>query len=258
MILAVLQARVSSRRLPGKVLRPILGQPMIARQMERIRRARTLDGLVLATSSDASDDPLQALGAQLGVEVHRGALEDVLDRFHSAAAPRRPAHVVRLTGDCPLIDPRIVDRVVEEHLEQGSDYCSNAVVRTYPDGLDVEIMRFEALESAWNEARLPSEREHVTPFLYKRPERFRLHAVTREPDLSALRWVVDREEDLEIVRAVFERLYDSDPGFGMEEVLALARSEPQIFAGNAAFAMDEGWKVSLEDDAAFLERERKR
>jgi spore coat polysaccharide biosynthesis protein SpsF len=224
MILAVLQARTSSRRLPQKVLRPILGRPMIALMVERVRRARRLDGLVLATSAEASDDPLAALARELGIGVFRGALDDVLDRFYRAAAEHGPEHVVRLTGDCPLADPALIDRVVAEHLASGADCTSNAHVRTFPDGLDVEVLRFAALEQAWREARAPHEREHVTPFVYAHPERFRHHAVTWPEDLSAMRWTVDTAADFALVAAVFERLHPRDPAFAWTDVIAHARA----------------------------------
>ena len=174
MILGILQARASSRRLPGKVLKPILGRPMLERQIERLRRARRLDGLVVATSTDAGDDAIDALCRSLGVECFRGSLEDVLDRFYRAVLRHAPQSAVRLTADCPLADPAVIDRLVELHAAGGYDYTSNTLVRTYPDGLDAEVVALPCLEAAWREAALPSEREHVTPFIYNRPQRFRL------------------------------------------------------------------------------------
>lgn len=249
MIVAVVQARFSSSRLPGKVLLPILGRPMLALQLERIARARRLDRIVVATSTDATDDAVAEVAEAAGVETHRGPLDDVLARVHGASIGAD--HAVRLTGDCPLTDPAMIDRVVAAHLETGADFTSNAWVRTFPDGLDVEVMRTSVLALAHFEAELPSEREHVTPFLYAHPERFRLHAVTGEPDRSSLRWVVDREEDLAVVRAVFERLYPDDPAFGMDAVLALAEREPAIFAANADLDPQEGWRRSQQRDEEF-------
>ncbi|MBM3560846.1 MAG: hypothetical protein FJX53_13430, partial [Alphaproteobacteria bacterium] len=153
-VIAVLQARTSSSRLPGKVLRPLQGRPMLERQIERILRSRRLDRLVVATSDHPEDDPIEALCRTLGVDCFRGALEDVLDRFYRAAASRRPDHVVRLTGDCPLCDPEIIDRVVAHHLEGGYDYTCNVLEPTFPDGLDVEAMTWASLETAWRESGL--------------------------------------------------------------------------------------------------------
>jgi spore coat polysaccharide biosynthesis protein SpsF len=169
-ILVILQARVSSSRLPGKVLKSILGRPMLARQIERVLQSRRIDQLVIATSTDPSDDDLENLCWQMNVSCFRGSLNDVLDRFYQAAKKWQPQHVVRLTGDCPLIDPEIIDAAVDFYLAGGYDYAANAIQPTFPDGLDVEIFRFSILESAWKESILPSQREHVTPFIHQQPE----------------------------------------------------------------------------------------
>jgi spore coat polysaccharide biosynthesis protein SpsF len=225
-ILGILQARMSSSRLPGKVLAPVLGQPMIARQVERLRRCRRLDRLVVATSDRPEDDELARACAGLGLEVHRGSLDDVLDRFHGALAAFGPAEtVVRMTADCPLADPALIDRVIGAHLETGVDYTSNTpATRTFPHGLDVEVMRASVLETAWREARDPYEREHVTPFIYRHPERFRLGYVSDAPSLAHLRWTVDLPEDLAFVRYVYETLYPRNPAFTSAEIAALPRN----------------------------------
>lgn len=251
MILGLLQARVSSTRLPGKVLLPVLGEPLLARQLERVRRATSLDRLVVCTSDRASDAPLAELCGRLDVACFRGSLDDVLDRCWRAAAAHRPEHVVRLTGDCPLADPAVLDQVVAAHLSGGHDYTSNCLVRTFPDGLDVEVLRFACLEEARREARLPSEREHVTPFVWRAPERYDLGSVTRSPDLSHLRWAVDEPADLEVVRRIYAALYPRDPAFATDDVLALLAREPELAAGNAAIPTNAGWQRSLEDDRRF-------
>lgn len=256
-VMAILQARVSSTRLPGKVMLPILGEPMLARQIERVRRASSLDLLVVATSAEAADDPIETLCAGVGVACFRGSLDDVLDRFHAAAlAFGPPEHVVRLTGDCPLADPALIDEAVTLHLESGADYTSDTVEPTYPDGLDVEVLRFAALETAWREAELPSEREHVTAYVNSRPERFRIASLTREPDLSALRWTVDEPEDLAFVTAVYERLYPADPAFGTADVLALLEREPALITMNAHHERNAGARTTREADERHL-RERR-
>jgi spore coat polysaccharide biosynthesis protein SpsF len=223
MTLAILQARMSSRRLPGKVLADVLGQPMLARQIERVRRARRIARLVVATSEQLSDDPIAALCAALGVACFRGSLDDVLGRFHAAACAQstRPEHVVRLTGDCPLGDPVLIDEVIALHLASGADYTSNALERRFPDGLDVEVMRFAALEVAAREARSPAQREHVTPFFYEQPERFRLASLRCERALGALRFTVDEPADLRFVQRVYATLYPENPAFGWRDVLVL-------------------------------------
>jgi spore coat polysaccharide biosynthesis protein SpsF len=222
MILGVLQARMSSTRLPGKVMRDLVGRPMIDRQIERLRRARMLDGLVVATSDDASDDPLAEHLAREGVGVFRGPLHDVLARFVGALEAFGPAdHVVRLTADCPLTDWRVLDAVARLHLEEGNDYTSNDLERTFPHGLDVEIVRAEALRAAARAATDPAEREHVTPFVYNRPNRFRLGCLKQAADQSAERWTVDTPADFDFVRRVYERLYSANPAFTSEDVLGL-------------------------------------
>ena len=246
--LGILQARVSSKRLPGKVLLPILGRPMLALHLERVQRARTLTQLVVATSVDASDDPIEELCSGEGVACFRGSLDDVLDRYHSAVTRYAPEHVVRLTGDCPLADPEIIDAVVLFHRTGGFDYTSSDLDPTFPDGLDVEVVRASVLDAAWREARLRSEREHVTLWVYSRPDRFRMGSFREHEDLSWMRWTVDEPEDYAFVSRVFERLYAKNPGFGMADVLALLEREPGLGAINQGIRRNEGLARSLRED----------
>lgn len=254
MILAILQARMSSTRLPGKVLKPILGKPMLVRQLERVRRAGRIDRLIVATSTDPSDDPIEALCRDEGVEYYRGKLDDVLDRFYQAAAPLRPNHVVRLTGDCPLADPVIIDQVCEFYLEGGFDYATNALQPTFPDGLDIEICRFECLEQAWREAVLPSHREHVTPFIHKNPQRFRIGHFRGDADLSNLRWTVDEPDDFSLVTNIYEALYPVDPGFDTAAILTLLAKFPEWKTANTKHQRNEGGKKSLLADAQYMKQ----
>jgi spore coat polysaccharide biosynthesis protein SpsF len=229
----VLQARVSSTRLPGKVLKPILGEPMLARQIERIQRAGRIDGLTVATSDQPADDAIAKLCASLDVDCHRGSLGDVLDRFYRAAEPHRPRHVMRLTGDCPLTDPTVLDALIDLHVAGGFDYSSNVVRRTYPDGLDAEIFTFALLERAWREARSSREREHVTPFMYETGPDLRRGSLEDDTDRSAMRWTVDYPEDYDFACRVFEALYPGNPAFGAEDVHRLLAAHPEIAAVNA-------------------------
>lgn len=228
--LAILQARMSSTRLPGKVLEPILGQPMIARQVERLRRSRRLDALVVATSDQPSDDPVAAWTQSAGVSVHRGPLDDVLGRFCGVLAAWPQAHaVVRLTADCPLADWTVIDALLDRHEAEGADYSSNVLPeRTFPHGLDAEVVTPEALLAAQAESDDPYEREHVTPFVYRRPERFRMASLTRAPSLAHLRWTVDLPADLVFVRGVYEALYPARPDFSSEDIVALADNSAPI------------------------------
>ena len=239
-VLAILQARMSSTRLPGKVLKPILGQPMLARQIERLRRAALIDGLVVATSTDSSDDPIAQMCAQISVDCSRGSLDDVLDRFRKTVENRPSEHIVRLTGDCPLADPAVIDAVVRFHLAGAYDYSSNTLHPTYPDGLDVEVCRAAALAEAGREANTAFEREHVTPFIYRRPERYRLGDFRNASDLSGLRWTVDNPEDFELVRRIYEALYPSNSNFALDDILTLFDKEPGLATVNARYERNEG------------------
>jgi spore coat polysaccharide biosynthesis protein SpsF len=244
-ILGVLQARTSSSRLPGKVLLPILGQPMILRQIERLKRVRCMDSLVLATSTDPSDDALAASVAASGVPVYRGSLDNVLERFIGAAAPFHPEWVVRLTGDCPLADPQLIDRLISDTLAVRADYGSTALAPTFPDGLDAEIVRFDLLRQIACEPRTSAEREHVTLAIHRNPDLFQLHSVTGSPDLSAMRWTVDEPRDLAFVSAVYEALYPSNPVFGTDDILRLLQQRPELAGLNGDIERNEGLLKSL-------------
>ena len=245
MILAILQARVSSSRLPSKVLMPILGRPMLALQIERLRRSKRIDKLVLATSTDSTDDELEVLASHENVEVFRGSLDDVLDRFYQGAKKFSPEHVVRLTGDSPLTDPMLIDTIIDEHIKDGWDYTTNAVEATWPDGLDVEIFKFNCLEEAWREAKLPSQREHVTPFINRQPERFKVRHVKGDSDLSALRWTVDEPLDFELVSAIYGALYPQNAAFTTQDILDLLQKRPELRTLNTQHARNEGYVKSL-------------
>jgi spore coat polysaccharide biosynthesis protein SpsF len=245
-VLAVLQARTTSRRLPQKVLLPLAGKPMLARQIERIRRARYIDELLVATSVDPSDDSLETLCEREAVACFRGSLDDVLDRFYRAAATRSPEHVVRLTGDCPLTDPAVIDQTIELYLQGGFDYASNALEPTFPDGLDVEVFRFACLEAAWRDAKSLAQREHVTLFIYQNPDRFRTGCYRNKTNLAQLRWTVDEPQDYEFVKQVYEALYPANPHFTMHDVLRFSAQHPEASAVNRGIERNEGLARALQ------------
>ncbi|AIU68117.1 glycosyltransferase family protein [Vibrio coralliilyticus] len=247
-VVAILQARVSSSRLPKKVLKPILGLPMLQRQLERLALCDTIDELILATSDQTSDDELQALVSSIGVKCFRGNLDDVLDRFYQAAKSSNAIHVVRLTGDCPLICPEVVDKVVAHHLDSGADYTSNIAPPTYPDGLDVEVMTISSLEKAWKDAKLQSEREHVTPYIRKPESSFYLENVKNDKDLSYLRWTVDEPRDFNFVLEIYSRLYLNNPHFTTQDILNVIDNEPELLAINQNIERNEGYHLSLDKD----------
>lgn len=252
MIAAIIQARMSSSRLPGKVMKDLAGAPMLARQLERVARARRLDRVEVATSEVREDDVIVRLCAKLEIPCFRGALDDVLDRCYQAARHHAPEHIVRLTADCPLADWGVIDSAIRLHLSGGYDYTSNIMERSFPRGLDVEVMTFTALETAWREAELPSEREHVTPFLLNRPGTYRLGSLTRSPSLAKHRWTVDYPEDHAFVRAVYEALYPRNPAFTSEDVLAFLAANPQVRALNAGINPNAGFRRSLAEDEKIL------
>lgn len=225
---AIVQARMTSTRLPGKVLADLAGAPMILRQLDRVARARTLDAIVVATSTDASDDPLAEVVEAAGCPVVRGSLDDVLDRFIAAVDASGADVVVRITADCPLISPRVIDEVVTAFRESGADYLSNTMAPTFPDGLDVEVVRADVLRAVAAEATDAPEREHVTLGVYRRDDRFTIGNLAGDRDLSSLRWTVDTPEDLAFVRAVYAELLQETPEFDLDDVLTLLQSRPDI------------------------------
>lgn len=247
-VVALLQARMSSTRLPGKVLKPLLGKPMLLRQVERLQHSRMIEQLVVVTSTDVSDDQIEAVCRESGIPCFRGSLDDVLDRYVSALAAYPAEHVVRLTGDCPLTDWRVVDQVIATHLATGAQYTSNTVVSTYPDGLDVEVVQAGVLNNIALTARLKSEREHVTYFINSRPNAFNRQSVTAGSDYSGLRWTVDTPDDFAFVERVYAALYNVKPDFGMTDILELIQANPELSAINTGHVRNEGLLKSLATD----------
>lgn len=240
MIVGVLQARLSSSRLPDKVLKDLHGEPMILRQIERLARSEMLDKLIVATSTDSSDDKLVALLERAGVIVRRGPLNDVVERFGIIVDEFQPETIVRLTADCPLADVGVIDDVIRQHIERGASYTSNVLEPTYPDGLDVECIRRNAFDELRASDLSSAEREHVTMGLYSEPERFSLQSITQKPNLSSLRWTVDVQDDLDFVRAVYAHLYDENHSFGQAEILELLTHKPDLSRTDIAEARNAG------------------
>lgn len=238
---AIIQARTGSTRLPRKVLQDIDGKTMLARVVERARAARLVDEVIVATTVLPEDDAIVEACGALDVRVSRGSELDVLDRYHQAALAARADAVVRITSDCPLLDPALVDELVGRFEAERPDYASNSLDHRYPRGLDAECMTQAALEHAWRAATRPYERVHVTPYLYQNPHLFRLLSVSPDDDHGRQRWTVDTPADLALVRAVWARL--GDRPFGWRDVLAVVAADPAIFALNAHVqqkALEEG------------------
>lgn len=250
---AIIQARMSSSRFPGKVLADLAGWPLIVFMVQRVRRAKRVDQVLVATSTDPSDDALAAVLAQNGIDCFRGDLNDVLDRFTQAARGARADHVVRLTGDCPLMDADLVDRALNELEFRDCDYVTNGIPPTYPDGLDVEAFTILALETAWRNARLPSEREHVTPYIRRDDSGMRVRAWQTVADLSALRWTVDHPDDLRHIVALVSACTPNGTAraatsFDRFDLLRVLENDAVTPAGQ--HERNEGYAKSLAHDIA--------
>ncbi len=235
-IIAIVQARMASTRLPGKVLADIAGQPMLARVVVRAQRSKLVDRLVVATSIESDDDSIVELCEQMEFDYSRGSALDVLDRCFQAAREFEAHTVVRLTADCPLIDPGVIDQTIEAFFaaEPPVDFAANRFSweRTFPIGLDVEVCTMDALETAWREADEQHQREHVMPFLYEKPDRFQILHVRNDEDYGHMRWTVDTDDDLAFVREIYKRFRSRDD-FNWREILELLEKEPELAQINA-------------------------
>jgi spore coat polysaccharide biosynthesis protein SpsF len=230
-VVAIIQARMGSTRLPGKVLQKLAGETMLIRVVKRLRCARLIEDVLVATTDRASDDAIVAECRRYSVPVFQGDESDVLDRYFKAAQSAAAEIVVRITSDCPLIDPEITDKTIRAFMGTSPDYASNTLVRTYPRGLDTEVISMPALVRAWQEARRPYEREHVTPYIFEHPAEFMCLPVTGEQDYSAHRWTVDTPEDFEFVQVIYERLKGKGE-FSWREVLGVVEREPELLELN--------------------------
>jgi len=230
MILAIVQARMGSTRLPGKVLKEVNGKPLIEILLNRLSEAKRIDKIVLATSINKENDDLSKAVEKLGFDVFRGSEEDVLDRYYKSASEYSPVGVVRVTGDCPLIDANLVDRVIRKFQKTGVDYASNTMPRTYPDGLDLSVFSFETLEIAWRQAKTKYDREHVTPFM-RHPKRFKISSVMNDVDYSKERWTIDELEDFKVLCNIFNH-FKPDFLFSRLEVIELKSKLPKYFFAN--------------------------
>ncbi len=231
-VAAVIQARMTSTRLPGKVLLPAAGREMLAHQVGRVRRARRVDAICIATIVNAADDPVVALAEREGAFWFRGSEGDVLDRFGKAADSVGATTVIRLTGDCPLVDPGLIDEAVEAFRADPVDYLSNGLEPSWPAGLDIEVMTAKALRIAALEAADDYEREHVTPFIYRHPDRFTLRNIRCPEPLAMHRWTLDEAADYELIRRILEALVPCNPDFGWRDFLDLLAVHPDWAALN--------------------------
>jgi spore coat polysaccharide biosynthesis protein SpsF len=259
---AIVQARMGSTRLPGKVVKRILGRPVLWHIVDRLRTVPAIDEVVVATSDRPADDDIRALTADMGVQCFRGSEDDVLDRFYQAALVWDGDPVVRITGDCPLVDPELVGAVIALHQETRphadlTSVATGAGVAAagfaegrFPDGLDAEVITLSALHRAWLEATKASDREHVTAYIWRQPKLFRVqHLSSREEDFSKLRWTLDHPEDFAVISRIYEALYNESKPFGMRDVLAFLQAHPEVAAINAQRTGHEGYTAFWQEAA---------
>jgi len=231
-IVAIIQARITSTRLPGKVLMEIEGKSMLWHVLNRLKFSKKLDDIILAIPNTKENDILEKFAKDNKVRYFKGSEEDVLSRYYETAQKFNCDPIARVTSDCPLIDPEVVDLVVEKYLDLGADYTSNTIKKTFPRGLETEVFSFRILERAYTEAKNDLEREHVTLYFVKYPEIFRLVNVVNEKDLSYMRWTVDEAKDLEFVREVYRRLYKEGKIFSMKDIVSLLKKYPELMEIN--------------------------
>lgn len=251
MIAAIIQARMSSSRLPGKVLLGINGRPMFSYMVERVRSAHSIDRVIIATSTEPQDDAIADFCTRESIACYRGSLDDVLDRYYRAATDHACDVIVRLTADCPLIDPAVIDVMIDTYRSGSYDYVANSAPpegKTYPDGMDVEVFSYAALARAWREAARPSEREHVTFYFWKNPGLFSFYRRDLAVDWGAYRLTVDYPEDFALVSSLIGHFSEKNPRFTMEEIISFLEANPAVKALNEHIVPNQGWRPSLERD----------
>jgi len=247
-IIAVIQARVGATRLPGKVLKKIEGKTVLEHVINRAQVARKIDNIVVATTVKKEDLKIVQLCAKLGISVFCGSENDVLDRYYQAARLFKANHIVRITSDCPLIDPLIIDKVIGLYFKKEADYATNTMPETYPDGLDTEVISFKTLKIVWENSRLFSEREHVTPYIRKNPNIFKIVNLKCEYNLNDKRWTLDEPEDFEFIKIIYKNLYSEDSLFGMKKIIDFLKNHPEIEELNNNLIRNEGYLKSLKKD----------
>jgi len=254
MIAVIIQARTGSTRLHGKVLAEIEGKPMIWHVINRVKRAKNIDEIIVATTNLKEDKKIIEIAENSGVKSFAGSEKDVLDRYYKAAEKYNADTIVRITGDCPFADHEIIDKTIDFFKKNNFDYVSTGHIANqkhgsnYPDGLDTEVFSFFALERAWKEAGLLSEREHVTPYIWKNENLFEVKTIDNDKDLSSMRWTIDEDRDLKFVREVYKRLYPENKMFLMEDIINLFKKEPELLEINKNINKDEGYYKSLKED----------
>lgn len=232
-IVAIIQARMGSTRLPGKILKKVNGRPLLSYQLERLQQSNYINDLVIATTIDEKDDLIVEFCKKNNILWYRGLEDDVLARYYETAKAFKADAIVRITSDCPIIDVQVVDKTIQYFLDNNYEYVSNTVERTYPRGLDTEVFTFEALEKAYKDAVRERDREHVTAYFYTNPDVFKIGSVRNEMDYSKYRWTVDTEEDFQLINNIIEKLYSGNPKFTLHDTVKLMEANPDWFYINA-------------------------
>lgn len=250
MVTVIIQARTGSTRLPGKVLKKVLGKTILELMVERVKRAKTIDKIVIATTDRPADKKIADLARKLGLDFYRGSENDLLDRYYQTAKKFNADFIVRLSSDCPLIDHEVIDKVAGFYLKnkKNCDYVSNTYPATYPDGMDTEVFSFKALKEAWQKADLPSEREHLTQYIRNHPEKFKKRNVRNAKDLHRLRLTLDNPEDFILIKKIFTALYAKNKYFGLGDILDFLEKNPKLALINSHLERNEGLQKSLRED----------
>jgi len=246
----MIQARMGSTRFPGKMIADLIGKPVIWHVLKQVKKSEFVDKVILATSNKAADNILESEVKKEDVVVFRGSENDVLDRFYHCAKKFGATTIVRITGDCPLIDPEIIDNVIRLFIDNNCDYVSNTNPPTFPDGMDVEVFSFDALEKAWLNAKLKSEREHVTPYMRKYDNLFKIKNFENKRDLSKYRLTLDEKEDLILIRRILKEL-DDKKEYNLSDIIHILESKPELIEINKNYERNEGYKKSLRNDVNF-------
>ena len=248
-VIGIIQARMGSTRLPGKTLIDICGKPLLEHVLDRIQKSTKIDKIVIATTDNIEDKPIVDFSARRGISCFCGSEEDVLDRYYQCAKLYKGDIIVRITADDPFKDPEVADLIIEEILQDDKlDYVSNTIRLTYPEGLDIEVFRFRALEKAWQEATSVLDREHVTPYIWLHPNLFKLKNIEYKKNLSHMRWTLDTPDDLVMTKAVYKELYKKGGLFLMKDVLDLMEKHPEIEELNANVERFSGHKKIIQEE----------
>jgi spore coat polysaccharide biosynthesis protein SpsF (cytidylyltransferase family) len=257
-VVAIVQARMTSTRLPGKVLKEIAGKPVLWHIINRLRKTKLIDEIVVATTVNFADRQILELVHGMGIKAYAGSEADVLDRYYQTAKTLNADVIVRITSDCPLLDSEVVDKVISSFLRSALDYVSNTCVldnndckQTFPDGFDTEVFSFAALKCAWKNASLVSEREHVTPYIWKNPQLFSIGHVSSTEDFSNFRFTLDYEDDLIFIREVYDRLSDKGLTFGLRDIVNLLETNPDLLEINKLKTRNEGYLKSVKSDGKW-------